>query len=180
MSILLDDNSPILVPKYHAARSTLFWKNLHVGKSVKRFLPRYELRFDCDFDLIVDKCVTVHGNDWLTKQLTSVIKLLHKTANTKTRPASFGVYRNGELKAGEFGIISGRVYTSYSGYFEENSAGRAQMILTALFLRDHAFDFWDLGMPLPYKYTIGAIDINAVEWTRRFRTAQWGVKVGAE
>jgi hypothetical protein len=88
------------------------------------------------------------------------------------RPVSFGVYRNGELKAGEFGIIEGRVYTSYSGYYEEDNAGTVQLILTAQFLQNSGFDFFDLGMPLAYKYALGAQDIDPFSFILLFRRAQ--------
>jgi Leu/Phe-tRNA-protein transferase len=158
-----------LYPKYHAARSTLFFENLHISRSVRPFLPRYELRFDGDFDRIVDTCVAKHGGEWLTEPLLAAIRAIRRAGDHPVRPVSFGVYRDGELKAGEFGVIAGRVYTSYSGYYAESSAGRVQMILTARYLEQHGFAFWDLGMPLPYKNTLGAVDIDAREWTRHFR-----------
>jgi Leu/Phe-tRNA-protein transferase len=169
MSYRLDDGSILLYPKYHNIRSALFFENLHIARSDRRFLPRYELRFDDDFDIIVDKCVAKHGDGWLTEPLLAIIRNIKRDSGSPVKPAAFGVYRDGELKAGEFGIIAGRVYTSYSGYYEESSAGRVQMILTARYLERHGFAFWDLGMPLPYKNTLGAVDIDAREWTRRFR-----------
>jgi Leu/Phe-tRNA-protein transferase len=169
MSYRLDDGNVALFPKYHNSRSVLFFENVHVGRSIRRFLPRYELRFDGDFDVIIGKCVEKHGGDWLTERLLALIREVRRTDGSPVQPVSFGVYRDGALKAGEFGIIAGRVYTSYSGYYEESSAGRAQMILTADYLKRNGFAFWDLGMPLPYKNTLGAVDIDALEWTRRFR-----------
>ncbi|MDR1232412.1 MAG: GNAT family N-acetyltransferase [Spirochaetaceae bacterium] len=171
MSSRLDNGGVLLCPKYHDVRSALFFENLHIGKSVRRDLPRYELRFDQDFDAIVDKCVATYGDGWLTEPLLALIREMRHIGSS-VKPAAFGVYRNGELKAGEFGVIAGRVYTSYSGYHEESSAGRVQMILTAQHLKQNGFAFWDLGMPLPYKYTLGAIDIDAQEWTKRFRASQ--------
>jgi Leu/Phe-tRNA-protein transferase len=66
----------------------------------------------------------------------------------------------------------GSVYTSYSGYHDEASAGTVQMILTAEYLRDAGFAFLDLGMPLPYKYTLGAVDIGIKRFTDIFREAR--------
>jgi Leu/Phe-tRNA-protein transferase len=169
MSYRLGGGGFLLYPKYHNLRSTLFFENLHIARSVRRFLPRYELRFDHDFDTIIDRCVAKHGGDWLTKPLLAALREMRSTGYRLARPVSFGVYRDGKLKAGEFGIIAGRVYTSYSGYYEESSAGRVQMILTARYLLHNGFAFWDLGMPLPYKNTLGAVDIDAREWTRHFR-----------
>jgi Leu/Phe-tRNA-protein transferase len=87
-------------------------------------------------------------------------------------PVSFGVYRDGELKAGEFGVVTGRVYTSYSGYYEEDNAGTAQIILMAQWLRKSGFDFLDFGMPLDYKTFLGARTLNPRSFVEIFRNAQ--------
>jgi Leu/Phe-tRNA-protein transferase len=187
----------ILLPKLHLVRSVLFFDRLHVKKSVRRFLPRYELRFDGDFDRILDRCVAIHGDDWLTPPLVDAIRALRAKpqsgfasefrggarfghdapALSAARgrgdggpwPVSFGVYRDGELRAGEFGVVSGPVYTSYSGYYDEDNAGTVQMILTARFLRDRGFAFFDLGMPLDYKYDLGAQDLSPRHFVELFR-----------
>jgi Leu/Phe-tRNA-protein transferase len=174
-----EENAYILLPKLHLVRSALFFENLHVKKSIKRFLGRYELRYDADFDYIVDRCVQVHGNDWLTPPLVSAIREIRAAADEKARaaekatgavrPVSFALYRNGKLSAGEFGVTAGRVYTSYSGYYDEDNAGTVQLVLAAQHLRDRGFAFFDLGMPLHYKYDLGAVDISPEEFVKRFR-----------
>ena len=168
----------ILLPKLHLVRSALFFENLHVKSSIRRFLNRYELRPDADFNRILDRCVHIHGDDWLTPPLVASIKKIREqspdpagriapTANA--RPVSFALYRDGKLVAGEFGVVCGRVYTSYSGYYDEDNAGTVQLILAARYLQEHGFSFFDLGMPLDYKTDLGAVDISPDEFVRLFR-----------
>jgi len=165
----------ILLPKLHLVRSALFFENLHIKKSIRRFLNRYELRADDSFDFILNRCMEIHGQDWLTPPLIDAIKTIRgiddgKVRNfKKVRPTSFALYRDGKLVAGEFGITTGRVYTSYSGYYDESNAGTVQLIKTAEYLRDNGFAFFDLGMPLDYKSDLGARDISPEEFVRRFR-----------
>jgi Leu/Phe-tRNA-protein transferase len=184
----------LLLPKLHLIRSALFFENLHVKKSIKRFLRRYELRLDgrslapgltpaailreppepgeaSDFDRILDRCVHIHGEDWLTPPLRRSIRAIRGLPGAAVRPVAFGLYRDGELKAGEIGVVAGRVYTSYSGYYDEDNAGTVQMVLMTQYLRDAGFAFLDLGMPLPYKNELGAVDIDPGEFTNRFRAA---------
>jgi Leu/Phe-tRNA-protein transferase len=165
----------ILFPKMHLERSVLFDAELHVKKSVRRFIPRYELRFDTDFDRIVEKCVSVHGDGWLTKPLVDALREMRDIKDLPARPVSFGVYRNGELKAGEFGVLvpkregnCGPFYTSYSGYYDEDNAGTVQMILTSRRLAEKGFPFWDLGMTLDYKTALGARIITREEFLERW------------
>jgi Leu/Phe-tRNA-protein transferase len=161
----------VLIPKHHIWRSVLFFEDLHQSRSIKRFLPRYELRADADFNLIVEKCIARHGDGWLTKPLVRLLQAIRSRQDSPVRPWAFGLYRAGELRAGEFGVISGRVYTSYSGYHEENSAGIVQMILTARWLKEQGFAFWDLGMPLDYKENLGAKLLKTGDFIRIFRAA---------
>jgi Leu/Phe-tRNA-protein transferase len=183
MSANLSEDAPfyILLPKLHYTRSVLFYENLHVKRSVRRFLCRYELKADADFDRIIDRCVEKHGPDWLTPPLVSCIKKIRRNA-TVNRPApqtlspvpyayptSFALYRDGTLAAGEFGIVCGKVYTSYSGFYEETSAGTAQLVKTTRYLQENGFSFFDMGMPLEYKTALGATDIGQEEFVRLFR-----------
>jgi len=171
----------ILLPKLHLERSALFFENLHIKKSIRRFLSRYELRPDAEFDHIIDRCVEKHGNDWLTPPLVECIKKIRAshpdgmrddgrlvpTANAY--PASFALYRDGKLAAGEFGVVCGRVYTSYSGFYDEDNAGSVQLILATCHLQEQGFSFFDLGMPMDYKTALGAVDISPIEFVCLFR-----------
>jgi Leu/Phe-tRNA-protein transferase len=161
----------LLLPKLHLVRSVLFWDKLHEAKSARRILNRYELRYDRDFDLILEKCARVHGENWLTPPLRESIRQIREIPDCPVRPVSFGVSRGGELCAGEFGVVTGRVYTSYSGYHEEDSAGTVQLLLTCRYLRDKGFAFWDLGMPLDYKDRLGAKNVSPGKFVELFRNA---------
>ena len=163
--IALEDNEndsfTILLPKHHLARSVLFFPDLHIKKNIRRFLSHYELRVDSDFDTILDQCVAIHGDGWLTPPLVRVIKTMRQQNQlARVKPISFGLYREGQLKAGEIGIVVGGVYTSYTGFHEENNAGTVQMIRMAQWLCESDFGFLDFGMPLDYKTALGAKNIS--------------------
>lgn len=108
----------------------------------------------------MDKCIENHNDKWLTKPLVSAIKEIHRINNPYVTFISFGLYRDGKLVAGEFGTKTGRIYSSYSGFYEEDNSGTVQMILTAQYLEKTGYAFWDLGMPLWYKKSFGAKEIN--------------------
>ncbi|MDR1445536.1 MAG: GNAT family N-acetyltransferase [Treponema sp.] len=172
MSMKTEDGECILLPKLHLVRSALFFERLHVKKSIRHFLSRYELRPDAGFETILNRCIEVHGNDWLTPPLVEAIKQLRFLQDSQVRPFSFALYRDGRLAAGEFGIVTGRIYTSYSGYYDEDNAGTVQLVLASRWLEDSGFSFFDLGMPLPYKYDLGAMDIYPAEFVELFRSGR--------
>jgi Leu/Phe-tRNA-protein transferase len=173
------EESYILLPKLHLERSALFFEDLHIKKSIRRLLNSYELRPDYDFDRIVDICVEKHGSDWLTPPLVESIKKIRKCSRESAHgqlsptdaayPASFALYRNGKLAAGEFGVVCGKVYTSYSGFYEEDNAGTVQLVLTTRYLHERGFLFFDLGMPTDYKTGLGAVNLSPEEFVSLFR-----------
>lgn len=163
----------ILLPKHHLMRNVLFFDKLHVSKNVKRVLPRYELKADDNFELILQRCVETHGDAWLTEELCASLVSLWKNPYPCVKMFAFGLYRDEKLVAGEVGVIVGKVYTSYSGYRTENNSGSVQIMKTAKYLEKNGFHFWDLGMPLDYKYTFGTIDISKNEFVELFKQAQF-------
>ncbi|MDR1024156.1 MAG: leucyl-tRNA--protein transferase [Treponema sp.] len=194
MSLIPEDKpggAAILLPEMHLKRSVLFFDQLHESRSARRLIPRYELKTDgfagtgpCGpafFEEVLERCAQVHGEGWLTPALrrsfhalyTSGVQTLH-AGNLPLGPqmVSFGLFREERLVAGEFGVAAGKVYTSYSGYKEEDSAGTVQLILAGRWLRDSGFAFWDLGMLLPYKKRLGAQALDRREFLERFRAAQ--------
>jgi Leu/Phe-tRNA-protein transferase len=162
----------ILLPKLHLVRSVLFFDNLHVKKSLKKHLKNYQLCYNTDFDYIVDRCIERHGDDWLTPPLIAAVKKIRRDNLYGVQPVSFALYKNGELLAGEFGITAGGVYTSYSGYYDEDNAGTIQLIGAAQYLEEHGYSFLDLGMPLEYKTSLGARDLSPEEFVTLFRSSQ--------
>ncbi|MCL2218327.1 MAG: GNAT family N-acetyltransferase [Chitinispirillia bacterium] len=172
----------VLLPKLHLVRSVLLFGNLHVKRSVRRFLGRYELRPDAEFERILGRCVEKHGGDWLTPPLVECIKDIRRGSVAAGRagsgglspgpgvyPAAFGLYRDGALAAGDFGVVCGGVYTSYSGFYDEGHAGTVLLIRIARYLEGRGFAFWDFGMPMGYKAALGAVDVGPAEFVRLFR-----------
>jgi len=167
---VVDRQKTIFLTKIHGVRSVLDLRELHESHSAKRLAHRYELRADKDFGTIIDRCAQVHGEDWLTGDLRKLFKKAAAEGEPGPRPRSFALYRDDRLVAGEFGVSTGRIYTSYSGYRDEKSSGTVQMILTGRYLRGQGFFFWDLGMPLPYKKDLGSRDFDREAFIRLFRS----------
>ena len=169
-----DEKEPLYLslPKLHLERSALFFENLHIKKSIRKLLSKYKLKADIDFDYIINRCVEKHGADWLTPPLVESIKEIRRTRPTgNAYPSSFSLYKDDTLVAGEFGVICGNVYTSYSGYYDECNAGTVQLILLTKYLQEQGFLFFDLGMPMNYKLDLGAVNITPEEFVSLFRAA---------
>jgi Leu/Phe-tRNA-protein transferase len=162
-----------LLPKLHRERAVLMFAHLKRRRSVLRAAALYELRADTDFSTIMERCAEKHGDDWLTPTLRRHFAALRDPQDgSDPQFRSFGLYRNGVLNAGEFGVSQGGAYTSYSGYYDESSAGTIQMVLTGNLLEAQGYSFWDLGMPIPYKLDLGARVISRERFISLFRSTR--------
>jgi len=168
-SYYIHKNLYLMEAWHHLSRSVLYFDHLHIKKSIKNSLQEYELKENTDFNKIVNKCIENHNDKWLTKPLVSAIKKIHRINKHDVSFISFGLYRDGKLVAGEFGTKVGRIYSSYSGFYEEDNSGNVQMILTAQYLKKNGYAFWDLGMPIEYKKNIGAKIINLEDFIIMWR-----------
>jgi Leu/Phe-tRNA-protein transferase len=173
----------ILTPKLHITRDVLFFDKLHVTKTTRRIIRRgiYRLRFNTCYEHVVQRCIEKHGSGWLTTPLCCALEALHtvprQVGGRLVQAVSFELFRrDGEggetLAAGEFGTLVGKLYTSYSGYTDEDSAGDVQMALTAAALTAHGAPFWDLGMPLPYKEAMGCSTVDTRSFVQLWRGNQ--------
>jgi Leu/Phe-tRNA-protein transferase len=143
--------------------------NVHEPKSALRLLKKYELKPDFNFDIIVDKCSEIHGIKSYSQETFNYYKRLYREKDERFKFISFALYRDNELKAGEFGCIIGKIYFSYCGYHEESSSGTVQMIKMFRFLKEESFTYCNLGATTEkykYKYRFGAIDISRNEYLK--------------
>jgi Leu/Phe-tRNA-protein transferase len=161
--------SYLMQAMHHLSRSILFFDNIKTTKTVKRLLNKYELKPFDNIEMIIDKCVEIHGSEWLSPMLVQSMKEIAKADDPKVTFIAFGLYMEGKLVAGDFGTLVGRIYSSYSGFHLESNSGSVQMILTAKYLERNGFAFWDLGMPLKYKSDLGAKTINLEYFTQLWR-----------
>ncbi|KNC87152.1 hypothetical protein, variant [Sphaeroforma arctica JP610] len=152
------DHTYGMIPKLHKHRCVLHLPDLKIDKSARKRMKHFQISINKCFDQVIDECVRVNGDGWLTKPLVKALKLLHRTPQCSAiRLCSFEIYNNGQLVGGEVGFTAGTAYTSLSGYFTMSSAGTVQMIATCKILQSAGFAFWDLGMDLPYKRTMGGV-----------------------
>jgi Leu/Phe-tRNA-protein transferase len=124
----------------------------------------------------IKKCSVIHKHKkWLYSPIIKSFIRIHDNKNT-VKMTSFSLYENDILVAGEFGVIIGDNYISYSGYHEKPSAGTIQMYLTYKYLQVIGiksiclYGHSDDEFKNRYKYELGCNDINIKDYLRTIET----------
>jgi len=149
----------IFTPKLHLARCTLSASQLHIGKTPRRRSRGAILTINNNFTYIMKQCIGTHGDDWITAPLQDFFIELNNPKN-HVHTLSIELWRDGTITAGEIGYMWGDIYTSLSGFTSRNGDGMVQMLSLGAVLFKSGIPMWDLGMPVDYKYTLGAKDIS--------------------
>ena len=172
-----DNGEDFLIAKIHEHRMAVDPAQIQPGKTVRKKLPHYTITMDVSFDQVIDNCISQHGGDWLTPTLIDRVNeirvnYLENPGNCGPRPVSFELWLGDVLVAGEFGILCGSCYTSYSGFTKISGSGTVQLYALARFLADHRVCLWDLGMAIGYKFSLGAQLLDRKTFIQEFRKAR--------
>lgn len=159
----------ILLIKSHTDRCVHDLQPFHVGKSSLRRARGTTLRFSTAFAECLERTVRAHAERWLTDRLCGALVELSKRPRHGVRAVSAELYRGDAMVAGEIGYACGTVYTSLSGFYRESGAGKVQLLALGVALRDSGFTVWDLGMPMEYKFDLGANTLERTAFLALFR-----------
>lgn len=146
----------ILLIKSHQQRCILDFENLHISRKLKRYARDLTLRINHNFKTCLQQTVNSHDNNWLIKPLCDALTKIHDQEMFGVKLHSIEIYAGETLIAGEIGYSTGAIYTSLSGFHTQNGSGSVQLAVLGRILSGSGFSFWDLGMDMAYKKTLGA------------------------
>ena len=160
---------PILLPEIQKAYSVLLWENLHMSRSMQRWMQtdsfqeqEYHLSTPHNLREVILGVRQCHGeNCWLIPPYEDLLQQLLTSPDLQLLPVGL-LNKENQLIAGEIGYKTGHIYTSLTGFFDRtnpvhNHAGKLQMHLLAQQLQEENISFWNLGHPgMQYKLDLGA------------------------
>lgn len=171
------ENKFYLLPEIQYEYALLDFKNLHIGKKVRNLLNKknYHFKLDKNLNAFFEKLNLYHKDNWLINRYEEIIYNIFINPTKDFEILIFSLYdENDTLIAAEIGYKIDKSYTSLTGFCNKdkryNNWGKLQMTLTANYLRDKGFLFWNLGHPyMQYKFDLGATLYSREEFLKRWQ-----------
>ncbi len=150
-------------------RMVLEPSKVHISRSMRRVLRRgdFEIKLDTDFDAIVHACATAkrateYDTDgtpeppgtWISEGIKRTYSILFERGHAHC----IGVYRDGKLIGGMYGVGVGTSFTGESMFSFETNASKIAFITMARQLEAWGYEIFDAQMYTPHLASLGAME----------------------
>ena len=159
-------------------RGVIPLEHLHVSRSMRRSLRRFEMTFDTDFEAVLAGCADRRRpGRWLNAPMRDAYRELHRLGWVH----SVEVWTlTGDLAGGLFGVEIGGFFAGESMFHHVRDASKAAVIATVARLRSapdagHRTRIFDVQWCTPHLASLGAIEVARPDYLRRLPAALAGV-----
>ncbi len=148
-------------------RLILFFDDIKISKSLQKNLNKYEVRFDTNFEAVIQKCREIRvkndENTWILEEVIEKYVEIHKMGFAM----SAETYYEGELIGGLYGILMGRVFCGESMFALKSDASKVALVKLSQKLQKEGYDFIDCQIPSEHLKSMGAIEVSRDEFLDR-------------
>lgn len=139
-------------------RALLPIDGLHVPRSLKKTIrrARFEVHRNRDFEAIVRACAD-RGDTWLSEEIMDVFFQLHLEGFAH----SVGVYEDGQLVGGIYGMALGRAFFAESMFHRVSNASKVALVALVEWLGEHDFQLLDVQFMTDHLRRFGAFEVTA-------------------
>ena len=164
-------------------RLVLYPSEFKRSKSLRRVIRNrgYEIRFDTDFESVIEYCGKVpregQEGSWLTPEMTEAYVELHYMGFAH----SIETYYEGELVGGFYGISMGKAFFGESMFALMPDASKVALSFLSETLVENGYDFIDCQVETPHLVSLGARLIDRDDFldqldeamTKKSRLGSW-------
>ena len=116
-------------------RCVLFPDEIHIQKSMRKFLKTYEIKLDYDFLKLITLCKQMRVQSWIDEDFIRVYNELFKQGFAH----SLELYEQDELIGGIYGLILGKVFFGESMVSARKNASKIALIKLCELLKPYDF-----------------------------------------
>lgn len=142
-------------------RGILPLDRFHISRSLRRRLLRdaHEIRIDSGFSKIVAACAD-RPETWINEPLRRLYDALHMRGHAH----SLGVWQEGTLTGGVFGVTLGRAFFGESMFSIRTDASKIALAYLVDRLLQAGFVLFDTQFLTPHLASLGAIEIPRADY----------------
>ncbi len=143
---------------------------LHVSRSLRRSLKRFDVAMDTDFRSVMEGCADpARSGGWINKAFIDA----YATLNELGWAHSIEVLdrADGELVGGLYGIRIGGFFAGESMFHRTTDASKAALVHLVDWLARTGGSLFDVQWTTPHLVSLGAVDIARVEYLERLADA---------
>lgn len=141
---------------------------VHVSRSLRRSIPKFEIRTDTAFTEVILGCADPdrpHG--WIDDEFLATYCRLHELGWTH----SIETWLDGELVGGLYGVAVGGLFAGESMFHRVTDASKVALVATVEHLNASGYTLFDVQWVTPHLASMGAVEITRAEYRRRLAAA---------
>jgi leucyl/phenylalanyl-tRNA--protein transferase len=141
---------------------------LHVSRSLRRSMPRFDVRMDTLFTEVVRACGDPsRPGRWITSPIVDAYTTLFDLGWGH----SVEVYESGELVGGLYGLRIERFFAGEAMFHTTTDASKVALVALVEWLNDTGAELLDVQWVTDHLATLGAVAIPRNEYLARLRSA---------
>ncbi|HEY4192172.1 MAG TPA: leucyl/phenylalanyl-tRNA--protein transferase [Mesorhizobium sp.] len=150
----------------------------HLPKSLRKTIRKglFEIRFDFDFESIIDACAErrlERSSTWINAPIREAYIGLHRMGHCHSVEA----WREGRLVGGLYGLALGRVFFGESMFSRETDASKVCLAALVERLNQRDFALLDTQFTTDHLKHFGAIDVPRAKYEKMLAQALKGTAV---
>jgi leucyl/phenylalanyl-tRNA--protein transferase len=150
-------------------RGVLPLDGLHVSRSLRKAMPRFELRFDTAFEQVVAACADpARSGGWITDEIAAAYGELHRLGWAHSVEAWA---TDGRLVGGLYGVCIGGLFAGESMFHHETDASKVALVGLVERLRAGGATLLDVQWPTPHLTSLGVVEISRADYLARLDVA---------
>jgi leucyl/phenylalanyl-tRNA---protein transferase len=152
-------------------RGVLPLDRLRVSRSLRRSLKRYEVRRNCRFAEIMERCADPkREGGWIDKRFVRAYSTLHELGWAH----SVETYLDDQLVGGLYGVRVDGFFAGESMFHTATDASKVALVHLVDWLASDGVTLLDVQWTTPHLRSLGAIDITRDEYLEALRAAVGG------
>lgn len=150
-------------------RGILPLDGLRVTRSLRASCKHYEVRFDTDFEAVIDACADpARTGRWITGEVREAYVALHRVGWAHSVEAWAP---DGTLAGGLYGVAIGGLFAGESMFHRARDASKVALVGLVSTLRGQEGGMLDVQWSTPHLASLGVIEIPRSDYLRRLAAA---------